>query len=298
MRVRSGAVRRTVCAAVLALLAGGATVGSAAASTSAPAVARLALDSNVAPQVDYYGTCSADATSSACTSVLVTDIDHARSLEGVGPLVLPDDWAQLSSAQQTFVLINLERVDRGLPPVAGITDDLNAIAAGAAAADTDPALSAGAMSDYDPWWWTGVWAMVVNPLAADYLWMYQDGWDGSDTTNVDCTSATADGCWGHRKNILSDYAGAPELVAGVGQASGWGASVAEIVVGGDGVVPPLTYTWRTAVMHGAGGSHAMAAFAPARVTTTAVHSPTKAVVSKRAHHRHAAHRRNKRQRRR
>ena len=39
---------------------------------------------------------------------------------------------------------------------------------------------------------------VADPLAADYLWMYDDG---SDSSNPDCPRAGAPGCWGPRDHI-------------------------------------------------------------------------------------------------
>ena len=47
----------------------------------------------------------------------VAAINNARAGEHLGPLRLSWDFYQLDPAQQQFVLINLERTDRGLPPV-------------------------------------------------------------------------------------------------------------------------------------------------------------------------------------
>jgi Cysteine-rich secretory protein family len=47
----------------------------------------------------------------------VAAINNARAGEHLDPLRLPGDFYQLDPAQQQFVLINLERTDRGLPPV-------------------------------------------------------------------------------------------------------------------------------------------------------------------------------------
>ena len=43
-----------------------------------------------------------------------------------------------------------------------------------------------------------------TPLAADFLWMYDDG---TNSPNIDCHAASDSGCWGHRENILSDWSG-------------------------------------------------------------------------------------------
>jgi hypothetical protein len=59
--------------------------------------------------------------------------------------------------------------------------------------------------------WFGVWGVVPasNGLLAQDVravidgWVYHDGWNGSRTLNLDCTSPTAPGCNSHRRAILS-----------------------------------------------------------------------------------------------
>src|SRR5476649_57086 len=53
-----------------------------------------------------------------CIYSALLNISYARSLEGVGPMILPNNYAGLAPAQQLFVLFNLERTSRGLPAVA------------------------------------------------------------------------------------------------------------------------------------------------------------------------------------
>ena len=66
-------------------------------------------------------------------------INHAHALEGIRPMVLPADFAQLSIPDQLFVAVNLERVDRGLPAFGGLTTALNRNAQrGADTADDPP----------------------------------------------------------------------------------------------------------------------------------------------------------------
>ena len=62
----------------------------------------------------------------------------ARAHEGLGAMVLPSDFAALTPAEQLFVLTDIERVDRGLPPVVGMVAQLDTDAQNAAAANTDP----------------------------------------------------------------------------------------------------------------------------------------------------------------
>ena len=48
-----------------------------------------------------------------------------------------------------------------------------------------------------------IFAQDYTPLGADYAWMYNDGYGG---TNLDCTTPSDPGCWGHRDNILGPWA--------------------------------------------------------------------------------------------
>ncbi|MHB1509149.1 MAG: hypothetical protein ACYCST_04540 [Acidimicrobiales bacterium] len=243
-----------------------------------------------------------------CISAEVAAISHARSLEHVGPLHLPRNWSSLSPSQQLFVVIDSERVARGLPPFVGLSVALDAIAQKGANVPGNPvgtwgdpslpsSFSFGRGTDL-------AWACAVSssgvscpgpgnpgasiaiggspgPLTADYGWMYDDGWGGSSaaTTNLDCTSPHAGGCWGHRDNILGPYpttgtvvsptanftgdtppnplrttllmgAGAFRLPARFGMV----ADFAAIFLAMTGPTPKLAYTWADALAHGALGS--------------------------------------------
>jgi hypothetical protein len=223
-----------VAVVTVAGLIGGAGTADAAGLTD-PA-------QNVAASPSYWPPCSQSGTDSqACTNAVIAAINHARSLEGVAPMVLPADFATLSPAQQTFVASNLERVDRGLAPVVGMVDSLNTLAQDAAVAQSDPVLPTWSVGPFRANAWSSIWAGDLNPLAADYDWMYADGWSPSGSYNLDCTSATADGCWGHRHAILS---AGDNLITGVGSddQSRW-LSIAQIFVGGTGGYPSFTYSW-------------------------------------------------------
>jgi hypothetical protein len=96
------------------------------------------------------------------------------------------------------------------------------------------------------------WSSNFGPLAADYGWMYDDGY-GSD--NVDCTTSSAAGCWAHRDIILTAYDRAG-LISGVGATKQNGLlSIAQLFVAGEGRHPTFTYTWGQALSHGADGHH-------------------------------------------
>jgi hypothetical protein len=160
-------------------------------------------------------------------------LDNDRASEGVGPLTLPTNFASLTVPEQVFVVADLERTDRGLTPIVGLVSTLDADAQQGAVTDTDPSfppVGNGAGSN---------WAGGQNILYASQAWMYNDGFG---SFNLDCPAPSSPGCWGHRDNILGDYA-APALM-GVGQTTSgmYGGAVAELFVGGDSVDTPY-FTW-------------------------------------------------------
>lgn len=143
----------------------------------------------------------------ACDDYILEAIDAARADEGLAPMVLPSNWTTLTTGQQLFVVANLERTARGLSPYLGINAALSAEAQRAADAGTDPGTAAGFPLGVDAQGYLaygGAWASGFSVLAADYVWMYDDGWGGSSaaTPNLECTSAAAAGCWAHRDELL------------------------------------------------------------------------------------------------
>lgn len=166
----------------------------------------------------------------------VSNIDSCRALEGVGAMTLPRNWNALTTVQQGFVLIDLERVNRGLAPILGLSPALNQLASAGAAGQTDPAFPSGGFVGGG-----AIWAGASSILSADYLWMYDDGANGFNS-NLACPSAGAPGCWGHRDIILWNQADGP-LVAGGGHAGGPGnGSFAYLVLAGYSTAN-LTFTW-------------------------------------------------------
>ncbi|MBV9369739.1 MAG: hypothetical protein JO074_07910, partial [Frankiales bacterium] len=230
--------------ASLAVIAALATSGLSA-TVAIPAAATVSDPAtNVAPSPDYWPTCATSGVNStACTSAVLAAINHARSLEHVGPMQLPSNYASLNPAEQAFVVSNLERVDRGLQPAAGMVAMLDSSAQTAANNDADPSLPSWTIGPFNANRWGSNWAGDLNALAADYDWMYADGWSSSGSFNMDCTGPGAAGCWGHRHNILSTYGG-EELITGTGYAvqSQW-TSIAQIFVAGSGTYPPFVLSW-------------------------------------------------------
>jgi hypothetical protein len=312
--VAAGAACALVAVLVLALapLPAFAAHTSQAPGTPAPANP----PANVAPNPNYdgcdaSGSCSEGQpcyttgfapafTSAGCEKEELEAIDNARAKEGIGPMQLPSDFNSLSGDQQLLVVIDLERVGRGLPPFAGIVASLNGIAqqgtqASGQAAGTfeDPAFTA--RFSVDPGTSLAYRCHASGPdgflcdgsgnpgasiaaggqisaLDADYGWMYNDGYGGS---NLDCEMPNASGCWGHRDNILGTYPtstqftskssdssvsvtssrrAVPVMGAGSlqpedgGPQGNWTAIFASVA----GRTPAFLYTWKQAQAHGAG----------------------------------------------
>jgi hypothetical protein len=138
----------------------------------------------------------------ACEQEAVDAINNGRASEGLPPLSLPSNFYSLAAPDQLLVLIDEERVSRGLTPVYGLVDNLNTDAEQGAQANQDP--SPYVFSPSEPYTYEAAsnWAEDYSTAGSVYDWMYNDGWGPNGSNNVDCTSPTAAGCWGHRDNIL------------------------------------------------------------------------------------------------
>ena len=152
------------------------------------------------------------ANDPSCTNYVLQAIDNARAIEHLGPMTLPSNWYSLTTGQQLFVVADLERVARGLPPYLGINAALSAAAQRAAATNQDPVVASGFAIGNDVQGYPamgGAWSGGFSVLAADYIWMYDDGWGGSAsaTSNVACTSNHAAGCWAHRDELIGSDPG-------------------------------------------------------------------------------------------
>jgi hypothetical protein len=181
----------------------------------------------------------------ACIAADLARINAARAAEGVNPMYLPANYPTLSGADQQFVVINLERVDRGIPAVLGLTAPINTLAATGVHNATDPSFPTAGLT-----WGGSIWAAgFPSTLEADFAWMYNDG-PGSN--NIACTPTNTTGCWGHRDIILANPTGAP-LVAGAAVALTHAANqYATELQQPTTTHPTYTYSWATAVAAGAG----------------------------------------------
>jgi hypothetical protein len=209
---------------------------------------------NLQPVPDYHAVCAA-RRAAACRQDILAAINRAHRHEHRKPVVLPRDFTRLSAAEQVFVSTDLERISRHLPPVLGLTAQLDRYALAGARADRDPGFPS-RLGGGDALRAAGsVWSSAFSTLDPDYNWMYLDGWGGPDRTpNEDCTSARAPGCWAHRDILTGEYGRGRLLIAGAGFVAGHspaGGSATEIVVAATGPVPTFRYSWRQAVIEGA-----------------------------------------------
>ncbi len=210
---------------------------------------------NIPPNPNFLSACYPHNTGPNCMSQVKQATAAARAADGLGPMNLPRNFLALNAAEQLFVITNIERVDRGLPPFVGLVDAFDADAQAGAQGNTDPSPSA-VPAGMRVIAWGSNWAENGNPLGSNYFWMYDDG---PNSGNIDCTAADQPGCWGHRDNILSlsDYQSlyGGTLLMGAAEAYGtfnnqW-ASDASLMVLASGPLPPLAYTWADAVAAGA-----------------------------------------------
>jgi hypothetical protein len=200
----------------------------------------------------------------ACTNYLLEAINAARTAENLPAMVLPSNWYTLSVPEQLFVVANLERTSRGLPAYLGLNSALNANAQAAAARNSDPSIAKGFAIGNDSEGYPGMggaWSGGFSVLAADYVWMYDDGWGGSvaQTANIVCTSVSAAGCWGHRDELLGSDPGynpgvglnctTCEMGAGYALVRGSGSFV-DLIEKPAGTPPPMTFTWAKELAQG------------------------------------------------
>ncbi len=163
---------------------------------------------SIPPTAAFVAACEGvSSPTRACSAAALKNIDDARAVEGLKPMTLPATFSSLPLDGQLVFVANAERSTRGLRRLAqkAAYDDLAQVGADH---DSDPIGPPGRN-------WGSNWAGgVADPLAADYLWMYDDG---PDSPNGDCRQAGAPGCWGHRDNILGT--GWTSMGAGHHQAS-------------------------------------------------------------------------------
>ncbi|HMC38059.1 MAG TPA: hypothetical protein VKI19_00255 [Acidimicrobiales bacterium] len=215
-----------LAAAPFAVLAGAAAVSPPPA---AAAVLPPANPGDSQPSPAMVRACQPPTTASACDSATLAAVNQARAAEGIGPMALPSNYRSLSAPEQLLVVLDLERVDRGLAPIAGLTPALDQDALYGARNETDPPLPAGASSAASIW--LGGYA---TPLFDDFFWMYDDGPGG---VSDQC-------CWAHRDAVLQLWPGSAGNVlmgAAVTSTSQYPASAGVVVA--SGMQQSTEFTW-------------------------------------------------------
>jgi hypothetical protein len=194
--------------------------------------------------------CAAAPTGKQCIDAGVYYLDRARAKVGLPAYALPADFASMSPPRQLFILVNLDRVQYGLPPITGLTATLS-----------HDALVSGVWRADDPYpsnttglniWWPG-WAGAFDNMPMAYeAWVWDDG---LGSKNPRCTSTDHSRCWGHRHSVLWKYGPVLAMGAAAGLTSTHHRIYAYLFVGGDaGYMPAYTYTWKQAVADGAGAN--------------------------------------------
>jgi hypothetical protein len=127
--------------------------------------------SSLPPRPDYLVACVLEgALSRRCISQSVAAIENARRAEGMRhyKLILPRNYTSLTPAERAFVVVNLERVDRGLRPLAGMVPKLNREARAAATVGDDPNPAVWLLRGLGVHRYQSIWAQAYGVLASDY----------------------------------------------------------------------------------------------------------------------------------
>ena len=202
------------------------------------------------PNPDFIGdgTCGFAVfdNSDACNQDVVQATNNARTiLESLPALSLSlTPYEAMTLPEQLFVIANVERVARGIPPIAGLTTQLDTLAQAGANIYDDPSfpagLTGGAVLVSGGANWAGGW---VNPLGANYVWMYDDG--GSPLGGIATTSSAA-----MRLPAFVAHGGFLRYIARITlrRLQRYGTSFAEIFVGACGATPTdVVFTWQQAL---------------------------------------------------
>jgi len=113
--------RRALVFLVLVAVVLSVTAAASALSPHADPAANLTLPSSLlAAQQTSCLTRPID-NSAACTRALLAEVNYGLAIEGLAPISLPGNWAALTTAEQIFVIVDLERVARGLQPFLGMS---------------------------------------------------------------------------------------------------------------------------------------------------------------------------------
>lgn len=185
-------------------------------------------------------------SSAECEHWMVARLDAAHAALGLESYKLPGDFTSLSPDRQILILADLDRLAYGYTPVSGLNAALDEAASKGVHIEDDPLPP----STEAPWDGFGSDWADTGALRSYYLWMYDDGWQ---SPNLDCTSPSAAGCWGHRHVILGEGLSLPQpevLGFATGTSLSGEAGSALIISSHPGAA--TYYTWAQAQSEGAG----------------------------------------------
>ena len=207
--------------------------------------------------------CDKAPTAAECINAGVFYLDRARAKAGLPPYALPANFPSLSPGRQMFILVNLDRIAYHLPPMPGLTAELN-----------HDALVSGVWRAGDPYpsnasrlntWWPGHAGGYDNVPLAYEGWVWADG---LGSPNPRCTRYDHSRCWGHRHSVLWKFPAGSVLAMGAaaGHDSSYRPGYAYLFVGGSsGYSASYSYTWKQAVASGAGRNAYDPGIAPAKM---------------------------------
>jgi hypothetical protein len=192
--------------------------------------------------------CSGSPTGKKCIDAAVYYLDKARSRVHLPPYALPANFPSLPPPKQLFILVNLDRIQYGLPPILGMTPQLDhdALVSGIwPGDDPHPSHTTGLKV-----WWPGWAGAFHNAPMAYETWVWNDG---LGATNPRCTRSDHSRCWGHRHSVLWRYGSNAAMGAAAGSDSHHHRGYTYLFVGGNATYKPhYNYTWKQAVEDGAG----------------------------------------------
>jgi hypothetical protein len=185
-----------------------------AAKTAVLSAAITPAIGNIPASPAYGWVCQNTPADPGCQSDAINALDNARHVMGLPPYALPADFTTLPAPQQLIILANSDRAMYGLAPIVGLNGTLNSAAQAAANSPTplDPTGPSSVENVRMTAWasnWAGGWS---SALYVYYNWMYNDG---PGSSNMDCPTAAAAGCWGHRLGTLTNF-GSAFVAMGVG----------------------------------------------------------------------------------
>ncbi len=213
-----------------------------------------------------WGTGNQQNNTLGCFNQVESATEYARAhIEpGIGQMFNSNQLANLTTmpvSEQLLIISNMERIQRGLPAIAGVTQQLSNVAQYQANSFTDdvPGSMPNLLTGGVGFTWGGAnWGDCNNAFDCNYEWAYDDGPGG---TNLLCQNGNFSGCWGHRDITLTNaqvlYSNGSSTcpnsksiwmgAAYSSTASAANGSVDEVIYCATGTPTDVTLTWGSAL---------------------------------------------------